>query len=54
MPPQTEDQPEPEKAMADGVKPKKSSVSQTEWTLYSLAVATATLVTLAAIVAHLT
>lgn len=39
--------------MADGVKEKKSSVSRTDWTLFTLAVATGTAVTLAAIVAHI-
>lgn len=35
--------------MADGVKPKKTTDSQTSWTLYTLAVATGIAITLAAI-----
>ena len=39
--------------MADGLKPKGSSVSRTDWTFYTLAAAMATGVTLVAMVAHL-
>jgi len=39
--------------MADGVKPKRSAASRTDWTLYTLAVALGIAVTLAAILTHL-
>jgi len=39
--------------MADGAKPKKPTVTQTGWTLYTLAVATGIAVTLVAIFSHM-
>ncbi|WP_282449525.1 hypothetical protein [Roseibium sediminicola] len=39
--------------MSDGVKPKKTTDTQTGWTIYTLAVATGIAVTLAAIFSHI-